>query len=111
MKVFISITEDLKKIYYEGKIVGWNYKRGMTKEDKEQIEKTLKKFQKGENELYDLSPTSGFSVNLIHIINLRKLDLPYSVTKLIKISDSEPLSENRTRAGGWAYIDTKKSKI
>jgi hypothetical protein len=58
-----------------------------------------------EARLYDASQAEGGkSVNLLHIRRLRPLAGPFSVGMLVKIADNEPVSEERTRAGGWAYV-------
>ncbi len=47
---------------------------------------------------------------MLSIRNLQRLEKPFSVTDLIKISDGQPLSTNRERAGGWSYVKLVSDK-
>jgi hypothetical protein len=106
IKLFISLTSDLPQIHYVAEIVGWDDKRKLAKEKREVIERLIDFLQKNEFGLYDAAKDGGESVNLLHIRRLRKLDKPFSVSQLIKTEDGNPVSGNRTTAGGWTYINT-----
>jgi 5-methylcytosine-specific restriction protein A len=43
-------------------------------------------------------------VNLISVIDVERLDPPFSVSRLIKTSDGKPLKTTRTTAGGWSVV-------
>jgi len=105
MRLFLSTTQDLATVRYEAEIVYWDDKRTMSEAKRRLVNDLLEKFQPNEGGLYNASRgESGKSVNLLHIRRLQLLSPPYSVEQLTKTSDGEPLSSNRTRAGGWAYI-------
>lgn len=104
MRLFLSITTDLPTVHYTAEIVGWYDKRKISEEERFVFNRLIWTLQPNEGGLYDASPVGKPSVNLIHIRRLHKLNSPYSVTNLIKTSDNEPVSPDRTTAGGWAYV-------
>ena len=110
--MYASTTENLALVSYTAKIVGWEDKTTMSRSRRRELTEALRKYQPGEKGhdmeeagLYDASNSPGYpSINLLHIRQLAKYDPPFSVSRLIKISDDMPLSTNRTRSGGWAYV-------
>ena len=61
--------------------------------------------QPDENGLYNMSDDPGTSsLNLLHVRRMFKFTEPFSVSRLIKISDGKPLATNRTRGGGHSYV-------
>lgn len=105
MQLFISITNDLATVRYSAEIVGWDDKRNLSEARRRVLSRLVWTLQPSESGLYDASRVEGArSVNLLHIRRLRELKQPFPVSELIKTSDQQPLSEARTTAGGWAYV-------
>lgn len=107
VQLLISITNDLTNIHYHAEIVGWENKPDLSGKKREFINQLIATLQPEEQKLYHAAKGgTGESVNLLYIRRLRKVS-PYSVAKLQKLSDGEPLSTARTTAGGWSYINPK----
>jgi hypothetical protein len=108
MRLLISLTNDLPNVSYTAEIVGWDDKRRLPGTPRHRVlNRLICTLQPNEGGLYDLSQAKdGESVNLLHVWRLRRLANPFSVGQLVKIADSEPLSEDRTRSGGWSYVKT-----
>jgi len=105
IRLYISITSDLATIRYQAEIVGWEDKRTLSSLKRTVLERVIKALQPGEGTIYDAAKGgSGESVNLLTIRRLQMLDKPFSVTELVKTSNSEPLSDNRSTSGGWSYV-------
>ena len=110
--LYASVTGDLNKVAYTAEVVGWEDKTRMTVARRAQVTEALIKYQPGEGatedapaSLYNASGTPGSpSINLIHIRRLFKYDPPFSVSRLIKVSDGYSLADNRARGGGWSYV-------
>lgn len=105
--LYASTTTDLAQVSHRADIVGWMDKRRMDKSSAEwkRIDESIRAWGYDPG-LYDFDPlqTERKMVNLVFIQELVKLDPPFSVSRLIKISDGDPLSTNRTRSGGWSYV-------
>jgi hypothetical protein len=55
--------------------------------------------------LYHASQSeSGESVNLLHVRRLRQVGKPFSVSQLVNVKDGGPVSDKRTTAGSWVYV-------
>lgn len=105
IQVFFSTTDDLQTVRYRAEIVGWDDKRLLSPTRRGLINRLIAALQPGEKELYNATAAEGGeSVNLLHLWRLRPIDPPFRVGTLIKIDDGQPLSENRSRSGGWAYV-------
>ncbi len=105
IQVFFSTTDDLQAISYRAEIVGWDDKRALSPERRSEINRHIAELQPGEGQLYNAAKATGSeSVNLIYISHLRRIDPPLRVSQLIKASDGQPASENRTRSGGFTYV-------
>ena len=112
--MYASTTENLAFVSYTAQIVGWEDKTALSDSRRREITEALRKYQPGEGGhdleepgagLYNASNRPGFpSINLLHIRQLERCDPPFSVSRLIKISDNLPLSTNRTRSGMWSYV-------
>lgn len=106
LTLYASTTDHLNKINYMAEIVGWEHKQELFKEEnrerKEFIESQLNQYQPNEGGLYR-SVNGKNCVNLISIVNLRKLSEPIQVGSIFKISDGKSL-KTRSRAGGWSYV-------
>jgi len=111
VRLVVSITTNLTEIHYTAEIVGWDDKRTLTDGKRKVLSRLLWTLQPFEGGLYDASQTEGGeSVNLMHVRRVRKLPIPFSVSELIKIGDNEPVSDQRTTSGGWAYLKTDNLK-
>lgn len=108
MQLFISVTTDLPTVRYSAEIVGWDDKRELSRTRRHVLNRLIWTLQPDEGGLYDASKVEGASsVNLLHIRRLREVDQPFPVSRLIKTSNLRPVSEGRTTAGGWAYVQNR----
>ena len=100
--LYVSTGKNLAEVSYRADIVGWMDKRRMDKNSPEwkRIDKSIRE---GGYDPGIYGAEEGM-VNLVFIQRLVKLASPCSVSRLIKISDGNPLSTNRTRSGGWSYV-------
>lgn len=107
MRLLISLTTSLATVGYAAEIVGWDDKRQLPGTPRHRVlNRLICTLQPNEGGLYNLSQAEdGESVNLLHVRRLRAVASPFSVSRLTK-TDGEPLSDQRTTAGGWAYIRT-----
>ena len=104
LPLFLSTTKDCGEVAYIAEIVNWEDKRNIVDSRLNVINKQLKKYQPSEeNGCYLETDTGKSYVNLISIINLQKLENPFRVGNLIKISNNEPYKE-RTRSGGTSAV-------
>jgi hypothetical protein len=107
--VYMSTTTELATVRYTAEVVGWDDKRKLSDARFNVISRIVWCLQPGEGGLYDAASTPGEkSVNLLHIRRLRKVDSPFSVSRLVKTSDGKPYSEHRSTAGGWSYVTVKE---
>lgn len=104
--LYASITTDLHNICYQGEVVGWEDKEGITADRIQELEAIFVQYQPTEqgNDQDGLGIPRNPGRNLIHVRRMVKLEAPFSVGELIKLSDGKPLSTNRTRAGGYSYV-------
>lgn len=100
--LYISTTTDLDKICYKAEIVRWENKQELSSERLDELNQHIEKFQPNEEELY-LTANGTDCVNLISIINLKRLTNQFSVKNLTKINNGKPLKP-RTQPGNWAYV-------
>jgi 5-methylcytosine-specific restriction enzyme A len=104
---YISDTKSLDVIRYVGDIVGWEDKRDLAKNEArlELLNRHMGKYQPSEKRIYlyiDVEKTKE-CVNLISVKNLRRVETPFSVTTLIKVSDGRP-HKVRKQSGGWTPV-------
>ena len=102
LPLYISTTAQLNQICYAADIIGWEDKNDIPEERFEKLNEHIKLFQPNENEIY-LDANEKKCVNLISIINLKKLTNQFSTSILIKESNGEALKP-RSRSGGWSYV-------
>jgi 5-methylcytosine-specific restriction enzyme A len=102
LSLYISTTAQLNQICYSAEIIGWEDKNDLPAERLRLLNEHIKLFQPKEEKIY-FEVKGKKCVNLISIMNLRKLSNQLSTSNLIKISNGEPL-KNRSRAGGWSYV-------
>lgn len=100
--LYISTTNQLNNICYIAEIVGWDNKSELLPDKTTILNEHIKKYQPQEGEIY-FEVGGKKCVNLISIINLKKLSNQLSSANLIKESDKKPLRP-RTRSGGWSYV-------
>ncbi len=102
--LYISTTDNYNTIAYIAEIIGWENKNELSKKRESFLNKRIKQYQPGEEEIYRVKNEQGNeSVNLITIRNLERLTNNLSTQILIKKSDKLPL-KTRTRAGGWSEV-------
>ncbi len=105
MRLFMSITNDLSVVHYTAEIVGWDNKLNLSDAKRFILDKLLKTLQPDEGGLYDAARAGdGKSVNLLHIRRLQHLKSPFGVEHMIKTSNSLPVADGRTTAGGYSYV-------
>ena len=93
-------------------IVGWEDKASIPEKRRRVITRLIYMLQPTEPGLYNASGDgTGLSTNLLHIRRLRRLDSPFSVDALIKLSDGQPVSPNRSTAGGWSYVERHTAHV
>ena len=102
LPLYASTTNQLNHICYIAYVVGWENKNKITQKRLSDLNEHMKKFQPEEGQVY-FEVNGKKCVNLISIVNLKKLTNPFSIAKLIKESDRQPLKP-RSRAGGWIYV-------
>ena len=103
--LYVSLTGSLGLISYRAKIVGWQDKRELAKDQAAHalLNQHIKDFQPSENDIYLEARDGKLCVNLISVIDVKRLESPFSVSCLIKTTDGKPLKEH-TRAGGWSPV-------
>ena len=111
VRLFISTTDDLPTVGYTCEIVGWEDKRQLAGWKLNAINRVLFALQPNECGVYGLrEPDKPDMVNLLCIRRLRKLAKPFSVAELCKAKSGDPLSTDRTQAGGWVYVVNPEAK-
>lgn len=105
---YISTTKDLNRIEYIADIVGWEDKRELFTSNRDRLNELnqhVDLYQKSTGGIYRYSDTEKKSecVNLISIKNLRKLNIPFPSSRLIKVSNGIPY-QHRTQSGGWSEV-------
>ena len=107
MTLYASGTKSLDVVRYIGDITGWMDKREVENDaDRLRIlNEHMQKYQPDEHQIYFYSNDDKTKkcVNLIAVKNLKKLEIPFSVTALVKVSDGKP-HRVRTRSGGWSPV-------
>ena len=103
--MYASITDDLRQVHYTAEVVRWEDKSQIGPHRRKLVERRLRQYQPTEQGLYDASGDGdGPSLNLLTVLKVSRLDSPFSVDRLVKDGDGEPLSMHRSRAGGWSYV-------
>jgi 5-methylcytosine-specific restriction enzyme A len=103
--MYISTTKNLNQISYVAEIIRWEDKRELFIKDSERIKELnshIKQFQPGEDNIYRFY-NNAECVNLISIRHLRKLDIPFHISNLIKAKNGEPYKP-REMSGGWSEV-------
>ena len=102
VRLYASTTDDLSHVGFIADIIRWEDKTTIAPERRTRIEKRLADYQPTEEGLYNV-PEHGISRNLICVLRMKRLDVPFAVSQLIKTDNSEPLGV-RSTPGGWAYV-------
>lgn len=103
VRLFLSLTNDLPTVHYTCEVVGWDDKRELVGRKREVIEALIKTFQPGEEDVY--AECRGVEcVNLLHVWRMKQILRPFSVAELTNIRHGQPVSINRSTAGGWVYV-------
>ncbi len=105
VRLYASTTDDLSHVGFIADIVRWEDKTTIAPDRRARIEKRLEDYQPGEGGLYNV-PEHGISRNLICVLRMTPLAVPFVVSELIKTDNNEPLGV-RTTPGGWAYVFTR----
>ena len=98
---YFSTTKDLSNVSYKGFIVGWEDKQQISKNRLEQFKDHINNFQPGEKGRFieDVK-----AVNLLSIKDLIKIQNPFHVNNLTKLSDNTSVKV-RTTTGGHSYVN------
>jgi hypothetical protein len=101
--VYISTTDNLAMVSYEGEIVGVWGKRELSRDVEEAIARTITTFQPTEPGVYH--EVHGIKCrNLLSVWKLRQLSEPFQVTELRLLNTGEPPAGPKTTAGHWWYV-------
>lgn len=106
MRVFLTTEDNLQQVEFQGEVVGWDDKTELEKGNarRNAIARIIWTLQPSEPGLFDYSNTESPSRNLLHVRRMERLKEPFSVNRLTKTSDDEPMSTERTTPGGWIYV-------
>lgn len=102
VRLYASTTDDLSHVGFIADIIRWEDKTTISPDRRARIEKRLADYQPTESGLYNV-PEHGISRNLICVLRMKRLDVPFVVSELIKTDNNEPLGVRAT-PGGWAYV-------
>lgn len=101
--LYLSLTNSLHEISYQAKIVRWQDKRKIGSAELAALNKEIAQFQPNEKEMVYVTGAGGRQyVNLISIVELKRLRDPISVSCFVKVNDGLPLKKKRP--GGWSYV-------
>lgn len=103
--LYLSLTDSLPYVSYRAKIVGWQDKRELA-DDKAALgllNQHIKDYQPSERDIYLTVGEGKSCVNLISVVDVKRLETQIPVSCFIKTSDGKPLKK-RTRSGGWSPV-------
>ena len=95
--MYCSISKEMNQVHFVGEVVGWDDKTTISPQKRAEIDEIITTKQAPEPGVYDVG------VNLIHVRRLVRVDPPFSVAQLVKISDKKPLSTKKWTAG-FSYV-------
>lgn len=103
--LYASLTDSLPYVSYRAKIVGWQDKRELAKDSStlKLLNQHIKTYQPSENDIYLTVGDGKPCVNLIAVLDVKRLETQIPVSCIIKTSDAQPLKK-RTRSGGWSPV-------
>lgn len=103
--LYLSLTDSLPYVSFRAKIVGWHDKRELA-QDKDALallNQHIKEYQPSESDVYLTVGEGKPCVNLITVVDVKRLETQIPVSCFIKTSDGKPLKK-RTRSGGWSPV-------
>ena len=95
--MYCSISTDLNMVHFAAEVVGWDDKEKLSPQKREMIEKVVRTLQPGEGGVFE------GACNLLHVRRLARVESPFDMAKLVKISDNKPLAPHGWQ-GGFAYV-------
>ena len=95
--MYCSTSKKMNQVHFVGEVVGWDDKTKLSPQKRDEISEVITTKQAPEPGVYDVG------VNLIHVRRLVRVEPPFSVAKLVKISDGKPLSTKKFTAG-FSYV-------
>lgn len=95
--MYCSTSKEKNVVHFTGEVVGWDDKTTISPQKRAEIDGIITTKQAPEPGVYDVG------VNLIHVRRLVRVDPPFSVEKLVKVSDDKPLATNNFRSG-FSYV-------
>jgi len=104
--LYLSLTDSLPYVSYRAKIVGWRDKRALASDKAAlaHLNQHIKDYQPSEKDIYLTIGDGKPCVNLITVVDVKRLETQIPVSCFIKTSDGKPLSSNRSRSGGWSPV-------
>lgn len=99
--LYASTTDDLNMVSHTAEVIKWEDITDISPARIEHVNEILSLHQPCEGLI---SGQSESSINLLSIRRLTKFLESFSTGELVKVSDGQPLSDNRTRAGGWSPV-------
>lgn len=103
VRALFTPTDDLSMVRYTAEIVGWEDKRDLSPQRRNEVHAHIVRYQPGEIELYLKNNKGEECANLITVRNVEMIRNPFPVTVLIKVSDGKPHGI-RSQAGGWSEV-------
>ncbi len=104
---YMSTTTDMNHIVYVAQVVGWKNKRELANNTNllDALNKRVAEYQPSEQGVYLYADDEKKKecVNLIEISHLRRLNVPWFIGNLKKVSDNKACKP-RMRPGGWSYV-------
>ena len=101
--IYLSVEPNLNHVSYRAKAVGWQDKRKLDEAARTPLNQHIQQFQQSEGSIFLNVKAGKPCVNLISVVDLERVQSPFPVSCLIKISNGEPL-KNRERSGGWVAV-------
>lgn len=103
--LYLSLTDSLPYVSYRAKIVGWQDKRELANDKAAlaSLNQHITDYQPSELNIYLTVDEGKPCVNLISVVDVKRLETQIPVSCFIKTSDSKPLKK-RYRSGGWSPV-------
>jgi hypothetical protein len=103
--LYLSLTDSLPYVSYRARIVGWQDKRVLAENKAElaSLNQHIRDYQPSENDIYLTVEDGKPCVNLISVVDVKRLETQIPVSCFIKTSDLKPLKK-RSLSGGWCPV-------
>ena len=95
--MYCSTSDEVNTVHFTAEVVGWDDKEKLSPQKREMIEKVVRTLQPGEGGVFE------GACNLLHVRRLVRVESPFDMAKLVKISDNKPLAPHGWQ-GGFAYV-------